>query len=307
MDVPRKRGLSALLSATQPPAQTVNSGVLAPAASTADIQLAAIRPNPAQPRTTFNAEALEELAASIRARGLIQPLVVRQLKPEEVSGEHRFELIAGERRWRAAQMAGLPAVPAVVKQGYDEREILLVSLVENLQRDDLNPLEEALAYERLASTFKLTHDQIAEGVGKSRVTVSNAIRILELPTSIQEALKSRKLTMGHAKLLLTIPDPRLQAQFAAKVQAEGLTVRDLERLVSTPQSAIPTLPAQARDKGTRNTRLTPPHLQDIERRLREHFGTKVLIEEGPRKGRLVIEFYSVDDFERIAKLMGLPS
>lgn len=303
-----KRGLSALLASTthftpaltaQP---TVSAPVLASSVSSADVPLASIRPNPSQPRTHFDTDALNELAASIRARGLIQPVVLRQLLVEEISGEHRFELIAGERRWRASQMAGLTAVPAVIKQVFDQRDILLLSLVENLQRDDLNPVEEAQAYQRLASSFNLTHEQIADGVGKSRATVSNVLRILELPTSVQEAVKTRRLSVAHAKLLLTIPDGKIQAQFAAKAQAESLTVRDLEKLMAG-ETKTQTLPA--RSKGTQGTRVTPPHLQEAERLLREHFGTKVLVEEGARKGRIVVEFYSVEDFDRITKLMGL--
>jgi ParB family transcriptional regulator, chromosome partitioning protein len=323
LDTPNKpkRGLSALLaSTTQAPApapavvhaasgqaaQAAPAPVIAPSITSADIPLTAIRPSPTQPRTYFDPEALAELAASIKARGLVQPVVVRSLKAEEATGGHRYELIAGERRWRASQIAGLTVVPAVIKEVFDQRDILLLSLVENLQRDDLNPLEEALAYQRLADTFNLTHEQIADGVGKSRATVSNSIRILDLPTSIQDALKMRKLSIGHAKILLTIPDTQIQSQLASKAQAEGLTVRDLEKLISWEQSEKPKTQIQSkRPKGSRNTRVTPAHLQDLERRLREHFGTKVAVEEGLRKGRIVIEFYSTEDFERIAKLMGL--
>jgi ParB family transcriptional regulator, chromosome partitioning protein len=318
MDQPRKRGLSALLAATTLPASAPSSTgvVTSPAAepvitnslSTGDISIAQIRPNPKQPRTIFEPQALSELAASIKARGLIQPVVLRQLQPNEVVGDVRYELIAGERRWRASQIAGLTQLPAVIKPLFDEREILLVSLVENLQRDDLNPLEEALAYDRLAKTFSLTHEQIADGVGKSRAAISNMIRVLELPTSIQDALKSRKLSLGHAKVLLTIPDARIQSHLAAKAQAENLTVKDLERLVvGSSNTTAPGVPQTtvARKKGSRNTRVAPPHVQDIERRMREHFGTRVAVEESLRKGRIIIEFYSVEDFDRITKLMGL--
>ena len=308
-----KRGLSALLSSTtQAPVSTpamaasAQPPVINSPVSSGDIPLTAIRPNPSQPRTNFDPEALKELAASIKARGLIQPVVLRQLRPEEATAEVKYELIAGERRWRASQMAGLQAVPAVIKQVFDQRDILLLSLVENLQRDDLNPLEEALAYERLAATFSLTHEQIADGVGKSRATVSNMLRILELPTSVQEAIKTRRLSVAHAKLLLTIPDARLQAQLAAKVQGEDLTVRNLERLISLDTAApTPAETGTSRKRGTHGTRSTPAHLQEAERNLREHFGTKVSVEENARKGRIVIEFYSADDFARITKLMGL--
>jgi len=318
MDVNKpRRGLSALLATTtqRPDAQaplSSHAGLQTPASVivnpiiNTEIELTAIRANPSQPRTHFDAEALSDLAASIKARGIIQPLVLRQLKPEEISGEHRYELIAGERRWRASQIAGLKTVPAVVKQGYDAREILLVSLVENLQRDDLNPVEEAIAYQRLATSFNLTHDQIAEGVGKSRATVSNMIRVLELPSTVQDAIKEKKLSLGHAKILLSVPDAKLQSQLAAKAQGENLTVRDLEKLIAWEKThaTLPVSNAQSREKNSRNTRVAPPHLQEVERQLREHFGTRVSIEEGLRKGRIVIEFYSVEDFERIKGLMG---
>lgn len=313
-----KRGLSALLASTTPAPQAQTSAptigqtpqaaqpVVVNSVTSADVPLTSIRPNPAQPRTHFDPDALKDLAASIKARGLIQPVVLRQLRPEEITGESKYELIAGERRWRASQMAGLTAVPAVIKQVFDQRDILLLSLVENLQRDDLNPVEEAQAYQRLAANFNLTHEQIADGVGKSRATVTNVLRILELPTSVQEAVKTRKLSVAHAKLLLTIPDAKIQAQLAAKAQGESLTVRDLERLIaSDPNDEAPRPSLPARKKGSKGTRVAPPHLQEAERQLREHFGTKVSVEEGVRKGRIVVEFYSVEDFARITKLMGL--
>lgn len=306
MDQKPKRGLSALL------ASTTQQGASSPARQATmnllDIQIYEIRPSPNQPRAHFDPDALRELADSIKERGLIQPLVVRELRAEEVSGGARYELIAGERRWRAAQMAALPSVPAIVKQVFDSREILLLSLVENLQRDDLNPVEEALAYQRLASTFSLTHEQIAQGVGKSRATVSNTLRLLELPSSVVDALKTRRLSIAHALFLLRIPDPQIQTQLAAKVQAEDLTVKDLERLVAgnAGDESRPALPRESsREKGSRNTRHAPTHLQDAEQKLREHFGTRVNVEESLRKGKIIIEFYSVEDFERIVALMGI--
>jgi ParB family chromosome partitioning protein len=315
MDVPKKRGLSALLAATtpHPAAQAAAAGTgeaaLPNPVMTGDVPITSIRPNPKQPRTDFDPQALAELAASIKVRGLIQPVVVRQLRPEEIAGDTRYELIAGERRWRASQMAGLTNVQAVIKQVFDEREILLLSLVENLQRDDLNPIEEAIAYDRLGKMFNLTHEQIAEGVGKSRVQITNMIRILDLPTSVQDALKAKKLNVGHAKVLLSIPDPKIQAQLAAKTQAEGLTVRELERLIVGAQAEHVGVPQRVGPDGNaipgRGNKIVPPHIQDIERRLREHFGTKVIVEESLRKGRIIIEFYSVEDFSRIAYLMGI--
>ncbi|MFH0939763.1 MAG: ParB/RepB/Spo0J family partition protein [Planctomycetota bacterium] len=308
--IPRpKRGLSALLASTTQGSDSL-SGASAPTSSVTlvDIPIASIRPNINQPRALFDPEALAELVASIKSYGLVQPIVVRQLKAEESSGEIRYELIAGERRWRAAQIAGLSILPAIMKPVFDQRDILLLSLIENLQRDDLNSIEEALAYDRLARTFNLTHDQIADGVGKKRASISNTIRLLELPTSIQEALKTRRLSIGHAKVLLGILDPKLQSLLAAKVQAENLTVRDLERLIAgAPIGSSQGVPDQVsnRKKGSRATRVAPPNIQDIERQLREHFGTRVQVIESLRKGRIIVEFYSVEDFERITQLMGL--
>ena len=316
-----KRGLGALLAATTQPAPSLPSDATqhAPVSiSTAEVAILSIRPNPEQPRTVFEPIALNELADSIKAQGLIQPVVVRPLKPGEATDEVKYELIAGERRWRASQIAGLKVIPIVVKAVFDERDILLLSLVENLQRDDLNPIEEAIAYEKMSTKFNLTHEQIANGIGKSRVYITNSIRLLELPSSVLDAIKSRKLTPGHAKILLTIPDAKLQSHFAAKTQAENLTIKDLERLtIGTlkPDSNLDDSLAKRagsgtnahppRVKGSRGTRLPSAEVQELERKLREHFGTRVSIEENLRKGRIVIDFFSVDDLQRIVNLIGL--
>ena len=180
-----KRGLGALLAATTQLPDTQSTPQTAPSSTTTvttgEVAILSVRPNPEQPRTVFEPEALNELAASIKAQGLIQPLVVRPLKPDEIVGDAKYELIAGERRWRASQLAGLTTVPIVVKSVYDARDILLLSLVENLQRDDLNPIEEAIAYEKMSSKFNLTHEQIANGIGKSRAVVTNSIRFPGAP------------------------------------------------------------------------------------------------------------------------------
>jgi ParB family chromosome partitioning protein len=310
-----KRGLMALLANTSQglpnavPATAGNPAMAAAAVADApqlsEVSIKTIRANPNQPRTDFDPVALGELVASIKAQGLVQPVVVRQLKQEEIVGEAKYELIAGERRWRASQIAGLTAIPVVVKKVFNDRDVLILSLIENLQRDDLNPVEEAHAYQRLAKMFNLSHEQIAEGVGKNRASISNALRVLELPSSVQDALRARHLSIGHAKVLLSIPDERIQTQLAAKVQAENLSVRDLERLVAaTPESKPPQIRAKSK-KGQRNARVAPAHIQEIEQQLREHFGTRVHVEEGLQKGRIVIEFYSVEDFERIVDAMGV--
>lgn len=309
-----KRGLMALLANTsQNPPPTAPGVSTASAGSAAagvpqlsDVPIKAIRANPNQPRTNFDPAALSELAASIKAQGLVQPVVVRHLKPEEVVGEAKYELIAGERRWRASQIAGLTAIPVVVKKVFNDRDILILSLIENLQRDNLNPVEEAVAYDRLSKIFNLSHEQIAEGVGKNRASISNGIRILELPSTVQDALRHGHLSIGHAKVLLSIPDTNIQAQLASKAQAENLSVRDLERLVAaTPEQSKPTQIRAKSKKGQRNARVAPAHIQEIEQELREHFGTRVHVEEGLHKGRILIEFYSVEDFDRIVSAMGV--
>jgi len=297
-----KRGLSALLSSTT--GGVDGSGANASKTSEAvmvDLLVGSVRPNASQPRTHFDEQSLADLAGSIKSQGLVQPIIVRKLKPQESAGEVQYELIAGERRWRAAQLAGLVRVPAIVKAVFNDKDILLLSLVENLQREDLNPIDEALAYNRLAIVFGLKHEEIASAVGKNRATVSNSMRLLELPSTIQDAIKAKRLSGSHGLILLSIPDAQIQSQLAAKVQAENLTVRDLEKLVSWQQSRSSSkLPlVSERNKGTRGTRVAPPDVQDVERQLREHFGTRVTIEEGHRKGKIIIEFYSVEDFQRI--------
>lgn len=277
---------------------------------TADVEITSIRPNATQPRVEFNIDAINELAASIKIKGIIQPVIIRTIKSDDLNEKIKYEIIAGERRWRAAQIAGLSTIPAVIKQSVDDRETLMLSLIENIQRNDLNPIEEALAYQRLAKIFSLTHDQISEGVGKSRSSVSNLLRILELPNSVQDAIKAGRLSIGHAKVLLMIPDPKVQAQFATKAQVENMTVRQLERLItgaiSTDNSASKTSNSNL-NANVAKQQLSSANNLDIERKLREHFGTRVSIEENLRKGRIIIEFYSPDDFERVTKLMGVNS
>lgn len=301
-----KRGLSALLaSTTKGQASELGRGGEAGLNAVTELPIAAIKPSLTQPRTHFDPETLSGLAASIKAQGLLQPIVVLRLGAAAAGERQEYEIVAGERRWRAAQVAGLAKVPAIVKASLTERDKLLLSLVENLQREDLNPLEEATAYDRLAKIFNLKHDDIADAIGKSRATVSNVIRLLELPSSVQDAVRQRCLSVGHAKILLTIPDARIQTQLAAKAQAEDLTVRDLERLV-VGQQPVTRLPARAmRPKGSRATRMVAADIEAAEQRLREHFGTRVTIEDGVRKGKIIIEFYSGDDFSRIAKLMNM--
>lgn len=294
MEMPR-RGLGALL-------QSTTGGIPGsrPAASNSTVPLASIRPNPHQPRKEFEENALRELADSIRAKGLIQPIVVRTLPPGDSTDHIKYEIIAGERRWRASQLAEQTEVPVVIKNVSEATDVLLLSLIENLQREDLNPIEEGVAYQRLNQFYKLTQDQIAQAVGKNRATVANAIRILELPESIRKHISGGALSAGHAKVLLSVVDETRREELAERIVAQGLSVRQLEELTdSTEEKDRATSP-----KGAAG-RAKPAYLRDLEAKLRQHLGTKVSIQHGEKKGKIVIEFYSVADFDRIATKMGL--
>jgi ParB family chromosome partitioning protein len=251
----------------------------------------AIRPNPFQPRTVFDPEALQELAGSIRENGLIQPLVVRE------TAEGSFELIAGERRFLAAQQAGLTRVPVVVRQA-SRREMLEVALIENLQREDLNPVEEAEAYQRLATEFGLTQEEIAKRVGKSRTAVTNALRLLSLEQAFRDLLSQGRLSAGHARALLAVPPGESRKRLAKDIVDQGLSVRQAEARVNGagPKAAKPTA-----------KRRSHPALEAWEGRLRDHFGTQVRIAGGLAKGRVEIHYFSGEDLERILELAGVGS
>lgn len=246
-----------------------------------------------QPRVDMRQEALEELAISIRKQGVIQPIVVRPLARPTESGQH-YEIIAGERRWRAAQIAGLKSIPAVIRRVPDEAAIAM-ALIENIQRENLNPLEEARALERLIAEFGVTHEQAAEAVGRSRAAVSNLLRLLDLAPEVAEMVEKRRLDMGHARALLGIPSRREQVMAAQKVVAEGLSVRETEALVrqlTAPpaEKAKPAAASQHRD----------PDVQALERDLTERLGAKVLIQQGSGgKGRLLISYNSLDELDGI--------
>ena len=259
-----------------------------------DINL--VEPSPFQPRTEFDPEHLKELADSIKQRGVIQPLLVRQRRGAD--GVTRYELIAGERRWRAAREAGLTAVPAIVRQATDE-EVLEMALVENLQREDLNPIEEARAYDQLATRFKLTQEQIAERVGKNRATIANAIRLLSLPGEVQSWVMNGQLSVGHAKAILGLTIAEEQRLVAERVLRRSLTVRETEQLVEH-------LKGEAK---SRNTGGTPSaksaHVTAIEERLRQKLGTHVTVQHGKKKGRIEIEYYGNDDLARLLGMLGI--
>lgn len=264
----------------------------APGETVRKVALAEVVPSPLQPRTEFPGEQLTELMDSIREHGIIQPLIVRLR-----GGKH--ELIAGERRWRAARELGLREVPVIVREAAD-KDVLEMALIENLQREGLNPIEEAQAYHRLAKEFNLRQEDIAQRVGKNRATVANAIRLLELPSAIQQHLRDRKLTTGHAKVLLALKARPDVESAADQIIAKGLTVRGAEKLVDhllnppkpKPQPAAADAELQAA-------------LRAIEQRLTRHFSTAAAVHHGEKKGRLELEYYGVDDLNRLLGLMGL--
>lgn len=255
----------------------------------AEVPLDAITPNPRQPREVFDEDALAELVTSINEVGLLQPVVVRQLGPE------RYELIMGERRWRACREAGLERIPAIVRDTDDEK-LLLDALLENLHRAQLNPLEEAAAYDQLLKDFNCTHDQLADRIGRSRPQVSNTLRLLRLSPPVQRRVAAGVLSAGHARALLSVDDSEEQDRLAHKIVAEGLSVRAVEEIVtlinSNPKST-------AKPKSPRaGTRLSPA-LTDLASRLSDRFETRVKVDLGQKKGKIVVEFASIEDLERI--------
>jgi ParB family transcriptional regulator, chromosome partitioning protein len=279
---PRKalgRGLGALLP-TRPPVALVDG----PSEESHSIPADAIEPNPLQPRRLFHAERLEELAQSIRANGIIQPLVVRK------SGD-RYQLVAGERRWRAAKLAGLPQVPVVVRDIPDDH-LLEITLVENIQREDLNPIETAIAFERMTKELNLGPEEIGQRTGKDRTTISNSIRLLQLPTDLQQLVAERRLSAGHARSLLSLPTPELQREVAERAVAQGWSVRQTER---TTQRMLEGRNAKHVDQVE-----TDPNVKAAIQELQRVLGTKVrIIERARQKGRIEIEYYSTDDLDRI--------
>jgi ParB family chromosome partitioning protein len=297
------RGLGALLGgsplAGKPPAPAPSAATPASPAPPADtrerverVALDRIRPCSFQPRKKFSDEALRELADSIKEQGIVQPLIVR-----ERNGF--FELIAGERRWRASQLLGLAEVPVIVRQA-DDRAVLELALIENLQRENLNAIEEAQGYSQLIEQFQLKQEEVATKVGKSRAVVANALRLLKLIPDIQNAIRDGQLSVGHAKVILGLPTEKQQKQAADRVLKEGLNVRQTEALVTKLQ--------------TRGTTPKSPNagplvhdanLVDLENRLREKFGTKVKLKYHQGKGSLDIAFYNDDDLERILQILGV--
>jgi len=279
-----------------------------------EVPTASIRPNPLQPRTRFDEEAMAALAASIHEVGVLQPVLVRETEEDE------YELIAGERRWRAARRAGLQTMPVLVQSTSDVHS-LEQALVENLHREDLNALEEAAAYQQLVDTFDYTHEQVAARVGKSRTAVTNTLRLLQLPAGVQRALADGAMNAGHARALLGTPDRAFQEELARRVIADGLTVRAVEDLVrrhgqpeQEPEASIepdePPPPPPVSEQGGPATRPTPirrplpaPGVLELEELLSTHLNTRVKVDMSAKRGRVVVEFATLEDLERIYKLM----
>jgi ParB family chromosome partitioning protein len=298
--VARRSGLGRGLGALIPTDVTIEAG-----SGLREVPVGVISPNPHQPRAYFDEEALASLTASIAELGVLQPILVREL------ADDRYELIAGERRWRAAKRAGLPTIPVVVRT-VDEVLSLEQALVENLHREDLNPLEEAAAYQQLLEDFDLTQEAVAQKVGKSRSAVANTLRLFQLPPAIQRLVADNQLAAGHAKALLGTPDRAFQASLAARIVADGLSVREAEEAVRQHQEhdeddaapAAGDAPAP-RSRGTGARRLRPPGLLGREELLAAHLDTRVTLSMAGTdgKGKVVVEFGGLEDLERVYRAM----
>jgi len=287
------KGLGALIGT---PAVTARTDVVESGERVHQISLANIVPSTFQPRKDFGREALQELIDSIRQHGIIQPLIVRQAGT-------RFELIAGERRWRAAQEVGLASVPAIVRTAND-LEVLELSLIENLQRADLNPIEEAQGYARLVNEFGMRQEDIALKVGRSRAAVANALRLLDLHPQVQVWLTQNLISVGHAKVLLALKAHEEQLLAAETVLRRNATVRSTERLVARLLGI-----GRSRRKSRRVTSessATGTAVEDLQNRLQQHLATHVIIHHGDKRGRIEIEYYGTDDLQRIVTALGLP-
>jgi ParB family chromosome partitioning protein len=295
------RGLEALLGTSAAPPAAVPAaaaGAVAPSSAPpreeelARIPVDLLQRGRYQPRLDMRPESLQELADSIRAQGVVQPIVVRPLAAQRTGEPVRYEIIAGERRWRAAQMAGLHELPAVIRRVSDEAAVAM-SLIENIQRENLNPLEEARALDRLIREFDMTHQAAADAVGRSRAAVSNLLRLLELAEEVKTLVETRELEMGHARALLALPAARQQAEVALLVAKKGLSVRETEALVRR-------LTTRQEPAGEREPPRRDPDVTRLEQDLTERLGARVLLQQGAKgRGRLVIAYNSLDELDGI--------
>lgn len=304
----RRSGLGKGLGALIPTEVSAGAG-----SALREVPISSIKPNPHQPRTRFDEETMSALAASIRELGLLQPVLVRPVPGQEGA----YELIAGERRWRAARRAGLQTLPVLVREVGADAHSLEQALVENLHREDLGPLEEAAAYQQLIDDFGMTHEQVATRVGKSRAAVTNTLRLLQLPAGVQRALSDGTITAGHARALLATPDRALQEALVGRIVGEGLTVRQLEDLVRASEAAEdgPAVASAAEQaavvpgttagttRASAPRRLPAPGVLELEELLSTHLNTRVKVELRNRRGRVVVEFATLEDLERIYRAM----
>jgi len=282
------KGLSSLIPAsiTRIPPDLVSPAVPRPAELR--VEVSKIRPNPRQPRQFFDEAGLDELARSLRTQGLLQPVVVREL------ADGQYELVAGERRWRAAQRAGIHKIPAVVRDVPDEK-LLELALIENVQREELNAIEEAEAYRILIDDLELTQNEVAERVGKQRTTIANALRLLNLPEPVKEMVRNRLISMGHARALLALEDAKTIEALAQRIVADGLSVRDVESQAKRPVGAAP--------RPGRPTQQLDPNVAAAETALQRVLATKVRIGGNGKVGRVEIHYHSADELERIYTLI----
>jgi ParB family chromosome partitioning protein len=299
--VARRSGLGRGLGALIPTSATGESG-----SALRELPLTSIRPNSFQPRSQFDEEGLSSLAESIRAVGILQPVLVRAAGTDPDVGES-YELIAGERRWRAAKRAGLQTIPAIVRRA-DDAAALEHALVENLHREDLNPLEEAAAYQQLIEDFGLTHDEVATRVGKSRVSITNSLRLFQLAPGIQRLVAEGQLSAGHARALLGTPDRTFQEVLARKVVSKGLSVRAVEEAVREHNAGLEAASAEGPGADAPTTpavpaRLRAPGLLELEELLSGYLDTRVKVEMGAKRGKVTIEFATLEDLERIYRVM----
>jgi ParB family chromosome partitioning protein len=282
------RGLDALIPTSIIPTEIkTSSGVLA--ADRDEIDLNNISANPKQPRTVFDEDQLTELALSIKEVGLLQPPVVRSI------GNGKYQLIMGERRYRAAKLAGLKSIPVIIRQTSDD-QLLREALVENIHRSQLNPLEEGAAYQQLLTDFGYTHDELAVKLSKSRPVITNTMRLLNLPTSVQRRVAAGVISAGHARALLSLTDEKEIENLANRIVAEGLTVRAVEEIVATGG-------AKVKGGSIRSGKIIAPKLKQISEELSDHLDTRVSVELGKKKGKIVIEFATIEDLERISKVI----
>jgi len=278
------RGLDALIPQSVIPTEIkTSSGVIT--ANRDEIELSSISPNPKQPRTNFDEDQLTELALSIKEVGLLQPPVVRSL------GNGKYQLIMGERRFRAAKLAGLKSIPVIIRQTGDD-QLLREAIVENIHRSQLNPLEEAAAYQQLLNDFNYTHDELAVKLSKSRPVITNTMRLLNLPVSVQRRVAAAVISAGHARALLSLTDEKEIENLANRIVSEGLTVRAVEEIVASGG-------AKVKAGSIRSGKILAPKLKQIADDLADHLDTRVNVELGKKKGKIVIEFATIEDLERI--------